>query len=90
MLTGFKMCTSNQERDQFLIEGRTLPSLARKSCQGAPHIFTFMSTVFCRKCGEIKKRDLGKPAFMRFRDSKSLLMLKWRKKIGDYRWEKIH
>lgn len=55
MLTGFKMCTSNQERIYFLIEGRASPPLVRWSRQGAPHILALMSTVFCRKMwGKIK------------------------------------
>ena len=67
------MCTSNQERGCFLIEGRVSPTLASVNWRGAPHIFNDLSTAFFKKVEENNKRNLTKPGFTRLGDSESLL-----------------
>ena len=66
------MCTSNQERGCFLIEGCASPTLASVNWRGATHIFNDLSTTFFKKVEETNIRNLTKPGFTRLGDSESL------------------
>ena len=70
------MCTSNQERICFLIEGRASLPLRGYNQRGAPHIWLCLSSAFLKKLlfqvGENIKWGLENAVFMWDRDSERL------------------